>query len=669
MKALPQIKLLALTDKNKMRIISNLNGLLLCPYQILVDLCEQLPECPSAIKKIIFAPICELNSTNDWINLESLGNPGAVRAKNLVTQIQKYLDQKKITHLTFAIHCDDGNLTLDNLYSLIYLSAIYCLNLECYTENVSLFAEKISALAKHANIRINLKNSANLDTKQLHLLQQNRQHNLFRLGFKIEEQGLAEVDAHPEQLGPIIGYAWLCLKAGAYAPACKLLEAVLENSAINSPAYERLFMHLLMMRFFSHQYELIALGYFPAQWTHLNAQEVQTLYFFKAYAATLSRHLTIAQEFFSLAGIHAQMVIHNETGLYQLNLFALSRVLLGQIETAFDLEFRIKEYCELKNITTVGLRYVNLINIARLYRKTKNFEQALHYYGLAYAQIEGGYSTGDYIYWAINLAGVYEEQGDKKTALNYWIQAAIFWLAYDNKYALSWRPRLILCTEQINQINSPLDLDKAHLFLANKIQMLIEEVNPHILSFPTTPCTFTARNGSGTEDTLHISQNITLFSRDSSTSLGTTQTAGAMQLQSIVSQFLYATMAVDVAADILVESQHELHEINTEKQAYRVMALTRCNTCYFNGIWLDNSQLNLPVTIGLSSAIAHITPQDNISLVHYKRSFLNKALTEKAEVALLERLQFSNVEITPFNQEQLHLINILANKKIIELCD
>lgn len=105
-----------------MKFISNLNGTILCPYQILLDIAEQIPSSPSKIKNLAFLPICDLNSTNDWINLESLGKPVAIKAKTICDIVSSLLKKQNSDSLSLEVHLNNGLLLSDNLFSLLYLA-------------------------------------------------------------------------------------------------------------------------------------------------------------------------------------------------------------------------------------------------------------------------------------------------------------------------------------------------------------------------------------------------------------------------------------------------------------------------------------------------------------------------------------------------------------------
>jgi len=430
-------------------------------------------------------------------------------------------------------------------------------------------------------------------------------------------------------------------------------------------------MHLLMVRFFSHQYALIALSEFPEHFAFLEASEVRTLQFLTAYSATLSRNLSIAQGFFKKCGIHEEMALSDETSLYQLNLFALSKVLQGETDTAFHLEFRIKDFIEQHQIDVVGLKYVNFINIARLYKKTKQFDLSLSYYNKAYNEISGGgYATSDHIYYNMNLGSLHEAAGNSQQALQYWIKAALHWLACDNKYELSWRPRLILCSENISDISKPLPIDNANQFLLNKINELIQACAIEMSHVTQQSYRFIEDTLNSKKEACFVNQNIVLFTGNTQPALAAKP--GSLAEQNLAQQvinYLHATMDIPENQEVFIIDTHlDTLPLKTAEAATAYANLSHCSSCFFDGQWLplhDNNSLK-PMTASLSKGIHSVVSTDKGLAVQYKRSFLNKTLLDQQEIALVNQLKqdqsISLEHTTPNMREMLHQ---LAKKRVL----
>src|SRR5205085_1554765 len=176
----------------------------------------------------------------------------------------------------------------------------------------------------------------------LNQLEMNRYQTLHSQGFMFHQQW-AHVDLS-KAYGLIIGYAWTCLKAGAYELGCQAIETALNKQRLAMSAYEQLFMNLQIIRFLSHQYLTITNEIFPANFNHLQEKDVTGIYFIKAYAATLVRNLNIAEIYFNKCNINVNTEMTDEESLYRLNIYALFLVLKGEIELALTLELQIKQF-------------------------------------------------------------------------------------------------------------------------------------------------------------------------------------------------------------------------------------------------------------------------------------------------------------------------------------
>lgn len=665
--------------RNKhMKFITDLNGTILCPYQILLDISEQIPNNPTRITNLAFLPICELNSTNDWINLESLGKPVAIRAKTICDVLTPLLKNQNIVDLSLDVYCNNG-LSSDNLFSLLYLvESFNSIELTFFTHAESLPCLKSSTLhlsnKKHISIHFKTdthSSEMSANEKTVTHLQNKRRQAIKTLGFTFDDNFLNN-DQIPEFiLNQLIGFSWICLKSGGYDIACRLLEKIKNHAGINSSMQEQLFMHLLMIRFFSHQYALITESEFPEQFQFLGQSEVKTLQFLKAYSATLSRNLSVAHDFFKKCNITEQMPLTDEHSLYQLNLFALSKVLQGDTDTAFELEFRIKDFIKDHQIDTVGLKYVNFINIARLYKKIKDFDQSFAYYNKAYNEISGGgYTTSDHIYYNMNLGSLNEAAGNNKQALLYWVKTAMHWLACTNKYELSWRPRLILCQEKLSDVTKPLPIDNANTFLFNKIKELIQSCEVDITDKSPQQFQFTDDSLSFKKEHCFIKKNLLLFTRKQNTILSIQKPSPAEQkLSTLVAQYIQTVMAIPEHQNVfIIDTQLDTEFLRTAEEAMAFANLANCDSCYFNGQWLQlkNSVSIKPVNASLSKVIQALTQTDKGLLVQYKRSFLNKTLLDQSEIDVVNQLkETESLSLENIPDSSLNVISQLAKKRIL----
>ena len=654
-----------------MKFIANLNGTILCPYQILLDISEQIPDSTPRISNLAFLPICELNSTNDWINLESLGKPVAIRAKAICDKLVSELKKQHITELSLDVYCDSGQLASDNLFSLIYLAEqFHSMQVSFFTraENQASLQSSITYLPSlDIQIKTDQLTSQNDNKLILAELENKRLQAIKSLGFSFDNEFLNNTQLPEFILNQLIGYSWICLKSGGYDIACQLLEKSHRHSGIAMSMKEQLLMHLLMIRFFSHQYALITESEFPEQFQSLGESEVKTLQFLKAYSATLSRNLTVANDYFKKCGISSDMQLTDETSLYQLNLFALSRVLQGETDTAFELEFRIKDFIEANHIDTVGLKYVNFINIARLYKKTKDYDQSFSYYNKAYDEISGGgYTSCDHIYYNMNIGSLFESAGNNEQALMYWVKAAMHWLASNNQYELSWRPRLILCSETLSDVTKPLPVNKAHTFLFDKISSLIQSCGIYISGKSSHPYQFVDDSSSIKKEHCFVKNNLLFFSGQQKALTVQNLSTAEQQLSALITDYIQTTMAIPQNQNLVIVDTHmDTKLLHNSEEAMAFAWLANCESCFFNDEWLDmnNCKPMQSVHVSLSKIIQELTQTDKGLLITYKRSFLNKTLLDQSEIDLVNRLKQADLE--PVTESSLHTIKQLARKRVL----
>lgn len=658
-----------------MKFTTDLNGDILCPYQLFIDMSEQIQSCPQAFKSMAFQPLCDLNTTNDWINLESLGKPVTIRAKALNDIICSLLKQQNTLEITLDIHLTKGRLTSDNLYSLIFLAeTMDKLDLNFYTESAHQhqLQKKLEALGRYEQTAISFQSPEGqiFDEALRQELIIKRQKTLNLHGFYLSDAIYQEAQLSEATLNQLIGLAWTYLKSGAYEIACHLLEKAQQFDNNNAATKDQLFLHLLMMQFFSHQYEHIALSAFPDSFPSLEPKDVKTLQFLKAYSATLSRHIDIAIDFFERCGIHENMPLSDENSLYQLNLFALSKVLQGQTDTAFDLEFRIKEHIEKHQIDIVGLNYVNFINIARLYKKSKQFDLSLDYYNKAYNQISGGgYAKSDHIYYNMNLGSLFEASGERTLALSYWVKAAMHWLSASNKYELSWRPRIILCQEKVSETCKPLPVDKACEFFINKLKEVLSHSEMPVNETPSVVYHFIDDSMNLKKESCFIHNSIVFYSvKEASTRLPKRFSAAEETLARQVSSILQALCPLPEAGHALVvDTQLDTQHIQSQDAAMAFARLSNCSLCHFNGssLKLEDYQSLKPMAASLSKVIESMSETEKGLTIHYKRSFLNKTLKNPEEIDLIKRLKDQKLDLDPLSNQDWEIVQKLNQKRLL----
>lgn len=665
-----------------MKFITNLNGNFRVPYQALIDISHQIQNPATPIKNLIFKPICELQTTNDWINLEALGNPTALRAQELAFAVVSSLNQASITNLDLDVHCSNSEIGTDNLYALLYLAEkLDSLNITFYCENDkhSSLANFLSPLEEKGNIILKIQ-PYDAFSQQLALNSQAekllaaRKSLIESLSFHLPESIFTEINLDKATANQLIGYVWTCMKTGAYDISCHILSRALAIEEISAELTEQLFIQLQIVRFLSHQYALVADEPFPDEFKFISKEDAQGIYFLKAYSATLSRNLPVAKISFEKCNINKDMILTDEASLYQLNLHALYLVLSGDTETAFDLEMQIEEHINQHNIDVVGLKYVNFINIARLYKKTQQYTKSHAYYEKAYSEIRGGgYTTSDHIYYNMNLGSLYESMGYTNTALFYWITATIHWLSSSNPYELSWRPRIILCQEKVTEILKPLSVEKINRFLFDKLSNLSSEADISLDVHSEKVYDFiTDVNNSVRKESCYIAENIVVYGSKMGGKPLKNDRSSRYKLNHLVSALLKAILNLDdEVCTLIVERNYDHLALDSEEACWAFSTLSGCKHCYHNGqpIHYAASQTLNPLSklqISLSKVINNVDYTASGLELKYKRSFMNKTLHTPEEIMLVKQLDGDkSLSLEDLPTVSSSLLNNLISKRVV----
>ena len=466
-----------------MEIIIKLNELVLCPFQAFLDLAEQLDETTDELKSLVFKPVRDLNKISDWVLIDdSLGDLSTLRGFEICQKITALLANKNITSLTIHIDLGQYALTSDNVFALLYLAeSIDTLSLFFYVspQKTIELREQTLLLQQKSNTTIYYRATDTLATlKQIKPIEERlnlkRHQCLNAHGFSFYNT----LETTPSPLGSLIGYGWSCLKSGAYQLGCQVFESFLALDHLDSNAREELLVHLQIIRFLSHQHHQINAQLFPEPFRFISNERIEHLYFIRAFAATLTRQLGMAEALFKEANIGLETPMTDEESVYKLNLYALFLLVKGEADTAFSLEKQLHAYLQAHYKEAHVLTHVILMNLARLYKKSKQYDLAQQFYEQAYGQLRAGeYTVYDQMNNDIDAAILCEARGQIAKALDYWTKVAQAWQSNPNPYSLPVRTRLVLCQEKVTDCVKPVAKEKVNAFLINKITNY--QVNAH----------------------------------------------------------------------------------------------------------------------------------------------------------------------------------------------
>jgi hypothetical protein len=461
-----------------MNIILSLNDIALCPFEAVLQIAEQLGHTELDLSNDVFKPSYELNKISDWVLIDdSLGDLATLKAQQLNTVLSHALAKQEITALDIHIYLGEMAFTNDNLFSLLYLSGCLAhLHLFFYVSppHISTLQKQLHPLNEKPHVFIQYRSiasfrSLDIDPQSIDIFHHQRQKHLNRHGLILDEQ----LRQTPSHIGIIIGYAWTCLKSGAYELGCRLLESYLALKDLDSQAREQFTFQLQIIRFLSHQHHRINDEHFTKAFEYISPEQVKHLHFIRAFGATLTRRLDLAETLFQQANIGLEMAMSDEESIYKLNLYALYLLVKGEADTAFALEQQLQAYLQTHYPQAHILMHVILMNIARLYKKSKQYDLAKTYYQKAYGQLNAGtFTLYDAMNYSIDTAILCESKAEMRDALYYWLKVALSWLSSPNPYSLPVRTRLVLCQEKVTDSVIPVSQETVNRFLVDKLNRL-----------------------------------------------------------------------------------------------------------------------------------------------------------------------------------------------------
>ncbi|MCG8476333.1 MAG: hypothetical protein MI784_12770 [Cytophagales bacterium] len=164
-----------------------------------------------------------------------------------------------------------------------------------------------------------------------------------------------------------------------------------------------------------------------------------TLYQSKAWGLVMTNRAKEAEPFFDLARKYFSEEIYPRAYLYLLNIAALNKLRMGNLEAAFALEKEIENKLAQQNNTDWHILYINSINQARLNKKIKNYESAQAYYLKAFHINSSLKTESDLLYFNLCFAQLEELRGNDQMAFIYWLRVCVHWLSNEVPEALAPR--------------------------------------------------------------------------------------------------------------------------------------------------------------------------------------------------------------------------------------
>ncbi len=448
-------------------IVADISSFFTSPYKAAIDMATQIDEdALNTINQMIKAPWVTKQynyQTDYWVDIESIGNITAIKTKELVA----FLSAKITENTLLVVNLNHSALDDDNALFFEFLRR-YLPNLTIHfnsTENQENSPSYYLIHQEQKNLSYLIDDVLVLNNKLIFIEVRDssaKQYYQNKLSAFVTNNNAVL----PEE---IIQHAWSAAYVGAIHLATRLLKQYYNESK--------------NMAYLAHlQYIRLVSGYFhdvvnePYEDFTGDPLLLNRLFYAKAYCAVLTNNIEVAGIYFQKMGMHADKSLSDLQSLYHANIYALYQHRLGNLQTASDLEHRIESQLDSDNEIHTQIRYINSLNLARLYRFMGDVEKARYYFDLAYQSINGVMLEADYVYRNVNYASLYEKTGDIKNAFHCWLRATLHWMAMRYPESLGWRiSRAILRKEMHPGKALPLD-EVSNVFYKN-LHALAERLN------------------------------------------------------------------------------------------------------------------------------------------------------------------------------------------------
>lgn len=324
--------------------------------------------------------------------------------------------------------------------------------------------------------------------------------------------------------------------------------------------------------------------------------------------------------------------------LYLKNILALCKLKLGKIEEAVSDELKIFEATELLADMDYRLRYVNAINLSRLFKRQNDIERSLQYCQIAFDTTYGNRAFGDLIFTNLNIANTIRKI-DREKALHHYVLAAIHWLACDIPEALNNRIYYAICGDKENS-DKLVREEFISLCLHDKIMSCIPatylgEVLPENAPVFTT---ISAHKCSSDQD--EISAVLTSYG---GMFFSNGQTAKCIsgkwygQLSALTASQLFDEAGISTPSVIITDSRHGAEiPANMDELLISSMKYNIRNIYTKEGLYIaDKLRLQAiaadAVTIALSSAVSNIERKHTALQVSFKRYHTSVHISKQDE--------------------------------------
>lgn len=453
---------------------------IISPFKFALDLAAQINQnLFNDVMQLIAKPFVTKSYESQadiWVDMEALGNVTTIKAKVLALRLCEGIEQQGIRNLLLLINVKRNSMGRENEMILYFLNKFLGeLSVHIFSKSKrkpefyhtwkpqytihSNYADSTESkiyLMKRSQINTDVTYSTLIEfNNELCLIECENQASIdycerFSTTLLFSDSDNEQIahftllkNSHPDSLDfnrdiqAVITYAWQCALLGAQDLSLQLLTSALETA--NHPTCICHYLHSLQyIRLITGNFSDATQQTYPEQITEqeLTAQ----LHYAKGYCATLNNELDIAKKCFNKIGLTADSAIGDLDSLYRLNIYAFLMLKSHHPQQALKIEHKIN--AALKKITQpyTQIRYINCLNLAKLYRTHNDLTTARQCFDDAYDSIAGLLTESDCVYININYASLYHKADDTENAFYCWLRAAMHWASMRYQEALGWRP-------------------------------------------------------------------------------------------------------------------------------------------------------------------------------------------------------------------------------------
>ncbi len=254
-----------------------------------------------------------------------------------------------------------------------------------------------------------------------------------------------------------------CFAEGGYDAAMALLDGIdtralgaLQRAAVEAQKQR---ISIALMRF-----ERAAAGMLPGE--AMPDDVKASLYQSKAWGLVMTGHAPEASRYFDLAREHFDSEGSPRLALYLLNISALAKLKSNDIDGALLLEKEIESRLQDPVRRDWHLRYINALNLARIYKRIGDLDRSAWYYHVAFSVTSGVRTDSDLLYMNLCHAQLETLAGNTEAAFHHWLRAATHWLSNPLPEALAPRVAQAVRGKPLNDSEADVEaisatLDKA----------------------------------------------------------------------------------------------------------------------------------------------------------------------------------------------------------------